>query len=252
AGEIYVGAYEPDAPGGIRWNSEPEYRNPDFDGGPFRRCQGFCTANDVLHASVAPCLLKRQDGDSPVWQEVFRWEPENRAGAGLRGITAVPSPGGRDHEVILASREQEGQILRIDPVEGYRATLELESDRFFADAWNQPRAGGRLVAYNRFIPGVDPTSGDPVHWITALARKHDDMQAAWLLIRHADSSYDIVRVYDEHLSPHPRLVSTRTLEHSPWDDRVIYVGGYDGGANNRENYNTAWIFRGVLPHPIER
>ncbi|MEL6105420.1 MAG: hypothetical protein AAFU85_05265, partial [Planctomycetota bacterium] len=102
----------------------PEFRNPDFDGGAYRRCQGVCVANEKLYASVAPRLLERVEGtisDGPTWREVLKWNPEDRAGSGLRGITAISSIDG-DHEVILGSREQEGRILRIDPLDGYRVT----------------------------------------------------------------------------------------------------------------------------------
>lgn len=155
AGEVYSGAYDPKAPGRIRWDAEPEYSNPDFDGGAFKRCQGFCVANGKVYSSVAPRLLERQDGLKPEWVEVFGWYPEQRAGAGLRGITAVPALDG-DHEVILGSREQEGRILRIDPRNDYQVELEMGSHVFLAQKWGR-RAGGRLVAYNRFVPGTQPS-----------------------------------------------------------------------------------------------
>ncbi|AKJ63738.1 carboxylesterase family protein [Kiritimatiella glycovorans] len=244
AGEIYRGSYDAKAPGGIRWRAKPEYTNPDFDGGPFKRCQGFTVANGRLYASVSPRLLVRHDGAQPRWTEVFRWKPEQRAGAGLRGITAVPAPDGT-HEVILGSREQEGRILRIDPAVGHKVTDELNSQQFLKAQRGSFR-GGRLVAYNRFIPGMHPVTGQPIHWVTVAGIKPNDTRAAWLLIRHPDATYDTVRVFDPNLDPHPLLVSTRTLEFAPWNPREFYTGGYDGAANDRKNHNTAWIFKGSL------
>ncbi|MEM6917175.1 MAG: alpha/beta hydrolase, partial [Verrucomicrobiota bacterium] len=214
AGELYRGSYDPEVAGSIRWESEPEYANPDFDSGPFKRCQGFCVANGKLYASVSPRLLERQDGPEPKWVEVFRWEPEERAGAGMRGITAVKVPNG-EHEVILGSREQEGRILRIDPLDGYSVTEELRSHKFLDEELGHFR-GGKLVAYNRFIPGSHPATGEPIHWLTVAGVKADDARAAWLLMRKADASYEVVRVFDPSLDPHPFLVSTRTLEFAPW------------------------------------
>jgi len=244
-GEIYRGSYDAETPGRIRWESSPEYTNPDFDAGPFKRCQGFCVANGKFYASVSPRLLERQDGPEPSWVEVFRWNPEERAGAGLRGITAVPALDG-DHEVILGSREQEGRILRIDPENDYAVTDELRSDLFFDETVGDFR-GGKLVAYNRFVPGPHPVTGEPVHWLTVAGVKAGDARAAWLLVRNADATYEPVRVFDPALAPHPFLVSTRTLEFAPWNEREFYTGGFDGAANDRKNHNTAWIFRGVLP-----
>jgi hypothetical protein len=244
AGEVYRGSYDPKAPGKIVWQSEPEYANPDFDGGAFKRCQGFCVANGKLYASVAPRLLERRDGLEPHWVEVFRWTPQDRAGAGLRGITAVRSVNG-DHEVIVGSREQEGRILRIDPLDNYRVTEELRSDEFLKKRLDEFR-GGKLVAYNRLVPGVHPLTGERIHWLTVAGFKPGDLHAAWLLIRHADASYESVRVFDPDLENPPTLISTRTLEFAPWSDREFYTGGYDGAANNRRNHNTAWIYRGTL------
>ncbi|MEM9018101.1 MAG: EF-hand domain-containing protein, partial [Verrucomicrobiota bacterium] len=250
-GEVYRGAYDPDAPGKLRWDRSPEYTNPDFEGGAFKRCQGFCVANGKLYASISPRLLERIDGPEPRWLEVFRWNPEQRAGAGLRGITAVPSPT-RGHEVILGSREQEGRILRIDPLNNYRVSDELLSQDFLKEHVGPDFRGGKLVAYNRFIPGKHPRTGEPIHWVTVAGIKLDDRHAGWLLIRNADASYEPIRVYDDSLGEsHPILVSTRTLAFAPWNENEVYTGGFDGAANDRKNHNSAWIFRGILGGALE-
>jgi len=246
AGEVFAGVYDPQAPGRIRWNPKPEYANPDFDGGAFRRCQGFCVANGKAYASISPSLVERKDGPKPTWHEVFRWKPTgDRAGQGLRGITAVPDPKGGKHEIILGSREQEGRILRIDPLDNYRVDLELQSDAFLKEKLGNFR-GGKLVAYNRFEPGKDPRTGKPIHWVTVAGVHPDDPTAAWLMIRHVNGEYETVRVFDPALSNPPALVSTRTLEFAPWNPREFYTGGYDGAANERRNHNTAWIYKATL------
>ena len=245
AGEVYAGVYDAAAAGHIRWNPKPEYANPDFDNSAFRRCQGFCVANGKAYASISPSLVERRDGASPSWTEVFRWKPqEGRAGQGLRGITAVPALDG-DHQVILGSREQEGRILRIDPKHNYAVELELDSRRFFEAQWGRV-IGGKLVAYNRFVPGRHSQTGKPIHWVSVQAVKPDDRNAAWLLIRNLDASYELVRVSDETLPKPGLLVSTRTVEIAPWSDHEIFTGGYDGAANNRHNHNTAWIYKATV------
>jgi len=247
AGEVYAGTFDAEAKGRIRWNAKPEYANPDFDGGSFRRCQGFCVANGKAYASISPSLIERRDGAAPSWVEVFRWKPqEGRAGQGLRGITGVPDPKGGRHQVILGSREQEGRILRIDPLNNYKVELELESQPFLQAKLGSFR-GGKLVAYNRFELGKHPLTGAPIHWVTVAGFKPEDPQAAWLMIRHLNGTYEPIRVFDPNLSNHPTLISTRTLEFAPWNDREFYTGGYDGAANNRSNHNTAWIYKGTLP-----
>ncbi|MEO0448032.1 MAG: hypothetical protein AAF191_18340, partial [Verrucomicrobiota bacterium] len=243
AGEIYRGTYDPNSPHRIIWDPKPEYQNPDFSGGAYRRCQGFCVANGVLYASVAPRLLMRKEDGS--WSSVFQWEPDDRAGAGLRGITAVPSLTG-DHEVILGSREQEGRILLIDPLKQHAVTNELQSQDFLRHRHPEFR-GGKLVAYNQFVPGCHPHTNRPIHWISVAGGLPDRRGTAWLLVRDATTAqYDIFPVRDATMEEDAYLVSTRTLAIAPWNPSEMYTGGYDGAAQQRKNHNTAWIYRGVI------
>jgi hypothetical protein len=206
-------------------------------------------ANDKAYASVAPRLLQRADGATPSWSEVYRWNADlARNGAGLRGITAVGSSQG-EHEVILGAWERAGRILCIDPSSDFKATVELDSQVLLRSRLGTFR-GGRLTAYNRFVPGVHPTTGEPIHWVTIVGMRPDDRNAAWLLLRHADGRYVAVRVHAPEVER--PLVSTRTVEVAPWNLREIYVGGYDGAANDRRNRNSAWIFRGIPASPAKR
>jgi hypothetical protein len=118
-------------------------------------------------------------------------------------------------------------------------TDELNSRDFFDQQFGNFR-GGKLVAYNRFVPGIHPATGAPIHWLTVAGHHPRDARAAWLLIRYADGHDEPVRVFDQALAPHPFLVSTRTIEFAPWNKREFYTGGYDGAANNRRNHNGRW------------
>jgi len=80
----------------------------------------------------------------------------------------------------------------------------------------------------------------------------DDNGGAWLLIRNGDGTYETARVGDPAQEPPPYLVSTRTIETSPWDEREIYTGGYDGAAQGRKNHSTAWIYRGGIHQATPR
>lgn len=247
-GGVWRGAYDPTAPGLIRWAATPE-RTADPATGlrpPFNRVSAFCVANGALYASAAPELLIRTDGARPTWQPVLRWnDAANKAGAGLRGITAVPAGGDRTDQVIVGARESRGELWRIDPAADHRKTVELVARDFFTRAFGAPPRGSRLHAYNRLVPAR--LHGQDVHLVSGLGLKRDDMQAVYFLVRFTDGSYKTIRCYDETLAPHPMLVSVRTIALSPWTPGAFYCGGYDGAANNRKNHNTAWVFRGQLP-----
>jgi hypothetical protein len=246
AGEIYAGAYDPSVPGRIRWNTTPEYSSPDFANTSFTRVSAFCIANGRAYCSASPRLLERQDGRAPTWKQVYTWAADtSRNGAGLRGIKAVPSTDGR-HEVIIGAWEREGLILRIDPRNDFKAVVELDTQEFLRKELGD-FLGGRLTAYNRFEPGTHPRTGKPIHWVTVAGVKPDDPNAAWLMMRHADGRYEVLRVFDPSAKRASPLVSTRTVEVSPWNPREFYTGGYDGAANQRNNRNTAWIYRGNMP-----
>lgn len=246
AGEIYSGAYDPSAAGRIRWNAKAEYSNPEFNRTSFTRVSAFCVANGRAYCSASPHLLQRSDGEAPSWRTVYSWDADtSRNGAGLRGITAVPSLNGT-HEVIVGAWERQGQILRIDPQDGFKAVVELNTQEFLRKQLGDFR-GGRLTAYNRFEPGKHPRSGEPIHWVTVAGVKPDDPNAAWLLMRHRDGRYEVLRVFDPNSQRTTPLVSTRTVEIAPWSEREFYTGGYDGAANQRSNQNTAWIYRALMP-----
>ena len=262
-GQIVAGVYDPDAPGRLNWADDAELSGTG-------RVMTMVEANGVLYAAcgidsdevASGGLFMRIDGPQPRWERVWRWpykliEDKDESEI-MRGLTAVPDPNGGDHEVIVGTCAYPGVVYRIDPANDHEAVRELDIRAYFAEAWDvEFLRGPCLSAYNRMAPAIDPDTGEPVH-LVPLCVAHPDGRgtemglSSWYLVRHADGSYAHGRVHDPQApppNPPHGLVATRTLEVSPFPEdsgRVIYAGGYDGAANDRQNHNTAWIYRGTL------
>jgi hypothetical protein len=272
-GRVYRGAYDSAAPAGLRWEPTPE-RNVATARSrvmSFAECDGdlYMTAridDDPSGQPVDGGLYRRVDGAAPRWELVHRWpiDPEISQSRFLRGLTAVPDPAGGDREVLIANMEYPGLMVRYDPRragEAGQGGLETEVDlkAFFDGAWNTPpgQRRGAIAAYNRFLPVIDPASGETVWLCGAWAEYPGSPRAPYngsvYLVRHRDGRYDWGYVYDP---AHPvpdgaRLTGTRDIEPSPFPaelGRAFYFGGYDGGAG--PSHNTAWIYRGTLPRAM--
>lgn len=266
-GQIVAGAYDPDAPGRLVWAEDAELSGTG-------RVIAMVEANGVLYAACgidsdepsSGGLFRRIDGRDPHWELVWRWpykliEDKDESEI-MRGLTAVPDPNGRDHDVIIGTCTYPGVVYRIDPADDHRAVRELDIRGYFAQAWGVDfLAGPCLSAYNRIVPATDPDTGEQVHLIPVWVAHPDGPgtemgHSAWYLVRHADGSYAHGRVYDPvHPLPNsPRgLTATRTLQVSPFVDdsgRVIYAGGFD--CAKQDSHNTAWIYRGELPPAAEK
>jgi hypothetical protein len=180
----------------------------------------------------------------------------------LRGLTAVPDPRDGGRQVLLAAFEYPGVILRFlteARESGIAVGVEQELDikEYFKRVWDTPAAvrRGAIAAYNRFLPVADPESGEALWlcgaWVERPGSPNPPHNGSVYLIRHLDGGYDWGYVYDA-AQPAPagqRLTGTRDIEPSPFEEergRVYYFCGYDGGAG--PSHNTAWIYRGELPH----
>jgi hypothetical protein len=82
------------------------------------------------------------------------------------------------------------------------------------------KGGGTLA----FVPGLYPTTDEPVHRLTVAGTKSGDARAAWLLVRCRDATCEPVRVFDPNLQRHPARVSTRTVELAPEDACQLCAG----------------------------
>ena len=278
-GPIHAGAYDPTAPGGIRWEEQPErtvstqYKSDGkvYDYSRvlcFAECNGdlYMASRITLDAGGQPVdggLYRRVDGPRPSWQLVHRW-PVDRAvlqSRYLRGLTPAPDPASSGRECLLAAFEYPGTIVRFTPTAdgtGVTATQELDIKEYFSQAWDTPggRRRGAIAAYNRFLPVADPVSGEPLWlcgaWVERPGSPDPPNNGSCYLIRHRDGRYDWGYVYDPAY-PVPagqRLTGTRDIELSPFPGeagRVLYFCGYDGGAG--PSHNTAWIYRGEMAPP---
>lgn len=276
-GGIVRGSFDPSAPGGIRWEPESERDTASYrsDGKVydfsrvlcFAECNGdlYMASRITLDAANQPVdggLYRRVDGPKPEWKLVSRWtvDPEILQSRYLRGLTAVPDPKGGKHEVLIANFEYPGTLVRFDPkktgADGLiDPELEIDLKDYFNTAWNSPtmRRRGGIAAYNRFLPVIDPESGEPLWlagaWVERPGSPNPPNNGSCYVIRHRDGRYDWGYLYD---AAHPvpaghKLTGCRDIEPSPFpgeSGRVFYSCGYDGGVG--PGHNTAWIYRGEI------
>jgi hypothetical protein len=259
-------AFDPEAPGGLRWSHKAELEGVG-------RIMAFSECNGDLYAAccifddspMSGGVFRRIDGEEPRWEQVYRWkeyhltvwDDEQRM---MRGLTTVPDPQNPGKEVLIGFRFFPTPVIeRIDPQQGHRATVELDLKGFFGNAFH---GGGRYIgaircAYNPFTAFADPGTGKTVH-LAGVQIYHPGFpkhpfNGSHYLVRREDGTYDWGAVFDE-ANPLPEgrsLDATRRICISPFpDDRgcVLYFCGYDGP---RVDNKTAWIYRASLPDAKE-
>lgn len=241
---IFSGVYDPHAPGRIRWDDAAELS------GYTRRPMSFTQCNGQLYVSIKPDLYRRIDGPTPQWEKVYTI-PFTLVvpSSGFRGLTSVPDPAGSG-EVLLAALEGDlCRVVRIDPLDGFRETLELDVIDFLQRHWGT-RPTYAVAAYDDFTPLADPRGGATkllcglgATYSTQLDTHPADawVTDAWYLIRDPDGArYTLGRVEDAEASGAADLVAARTFAASPFAPGMVYVGGYD--PNAKRCRQTAWVF----------
>lgn len=241
---IFSGIFDPDVPGRIRWDADAELS------GYTRRPMSFTECNGELYVSIKPDIYRRIDGPAPRWEKVYTIPlPLVVPSSGFRGLTTVPNPDGPG-EVLLAALEGDlCRVVRIDPRDDFRETLELDVIDFLAAHWGE-RPTYAVAAYDDFLPVVDPRSGGTrllcglgATYSTQLDTHPADawVRDAWYLIRDPDGArYTLGRVEDPDAPPAPELVAARTFSVSPFAADSLYVGGYD--PNAKRCRQTAWVY----------
>jgi hypothetical protein len=276
-GVIYRGAYDPNALGGIAWDSQPEYRRPPAM--PVQRAPASCEAGGVLYVSLemdpqaagSGGIFRRLDGPEPRWEHVYEWthaaaEREAQIGHKLDrlvyGLAGAPDPADPNRESLLFVRDLTAQVFRVDGSRFDAATPEFDAQAYFRNAFASDRTKVVRIGANGFAPLTDPDTGEHV-LLSGLWVAHPDGQdtekgnSSWYLVRHADGSYTHGRVWAPD-DPVPNkgvrggLRTTRSVCASPFLEdagRVIYFGGFDSGlSTSPEQFGyTAWIYKATLP-----
>ena len=250
---IYSGVFDASQPGKIRWDRRAEL-------GPVAiRPMAFVEANGSLYASAGVAVYRRKDGPSPAWAKVYsdstreQWEL-----GGIRGLTAVPSPHGSGESILFSHTDR---ILRIDPDDHHKATVELRIRQLLQKSWGTAVPGSIIAAYSDMMPLKDPATGRTVHVMGVQGRierggrnkkYRGDTFFGWYaggsyLIRESDRSYRLKEVNGRWAPGKPKLVAPRTFVVSPFPadaGRQVYFGGFD--ANFFPALDTAWVFRASI------
>jgi poly(A) polymerase len=255
---IISGAYDASGSGAIRWDAASEAGLPTLVRA--QRIMSFAECDGKLYATVGWEIYERQDGSSPSWRRVYSFGenlPFNGSG-GLRGLTTINDPAGRGQVLLVVAEGAQGQILRINPHEGFRAVAELNVNDALSKVWGTPVIAG-IVAYNDMTVYPDPSNSCPSLLIGGFDAKtpyasnvigaNNKATGAYYLIRDCQGRYVSREIFDPKISPKPPLVATRAIILSPFASDppgTIYAGGFDAG--NTQPHNTAWLYRGV-PSP---
>ena len=275
-GLIYRGAYDPQTPGGIVWESQPEYRRPAAM--KEQRVPSSCEVDGVLYMSLemdpkspgSGGVFRRVDGPKPRWEHVYEWkhaaaEREARIGhtfdRQVYGLAGVSDPRDPNREMLIGVRDFRSQVLRVDTTRIDQGTPEFDVQRYFEKEFRSERAVVVRIAANGFTPLTDPDTGEKVH-LAGLWVAHPDGadtekgNSSWYLVRHANGAFSHGRVWTPD-DPMPNkgvrggLRTTRAICLSPFPEdhgRVLYFGGFDSGlSTSPEEFGyTAWIYKGTL------
>jgi len=250
---LYRGAYDPDTPGNIFWNSEPELTSSN-------KIDSTAIANGDLYIAMSSNgnpsdhdggLFKRLDGKNPSWKFIYEWRIPSEEFSGMRGLTAVPDPEGGLHEVLIGARESTGFIDRINPLNNYQITSEYNIRNYFSSIWDDFNNEESITTANDMLPVADPDAGEKYHLI-GLNINHPEnsnplFNGSYFLIRHIDGSYTWENIYDKNNNTKP-LDACRTIANSPFPEdngKALYLGGFD--ANYGSHHNSACVYRAQFP-----
>ena len=179
----------------LSWGRFDGMRRPSL--GRFRRA--LCLSQRQMafcNASVGTSVYRRVDGQAPVWEEVYTDDtPYSFEQAGIRGLTAVPSPAGKGASLLFSHTNR---IIRMDPEADYAATVELKIDALLEKAWRRSIRGRSIIAaYSDMVPVTDPATGQTVHLMGVQSKVNGGQTfgewypGAAYLIRYSDLSYRI-------------------------------------------------------------
>ncbi len=256
-GGVFKGWYDPSVAGKLVFDSIPELETP-LDG----RVMGFAECNGKLYAASESTdgfndwgEIYERDNASREWNLVYRSEIGGET-EDLRGLTSIPNPEGAGEVLLFSWRSK---VRRLNPLEGYRETIEAEVKDTLEKALGEP-INWVLSAYNRFEPITDPTTGETI-WLMGFESRLLEPSTRWanidrLLVdgmyfirrqRAGEISYEFKQIYqNDPQNITDLLVASRTFAASPFvgEEDILYAGGYD--ANSKPANLTAWIYKGRI------
>ena len=258
---IFSGTYDPSVPGRTHWAATPEL---DLSGiseaglsarSGHLRVSSFAECNGRLYATVGQHIYERIDGADPHWRLLYTNPYSGHSETGLRGLTAIAGPSGRDQLLLAAVEGNAARLIRVDPRDGSEVT-ELDLADFLGTAWGM-RTSYVIAAYNDMAKTRDPNGGEDlligleafVPASAPIAAGHNMVNVGygrleaggWYLVRHPSGHYDL-----RQIAAGSGLVATRSIRASPFPQEkdALYFAGYD--ANKTLAHDTAWIMRSTL------
>jgi hypothetical protein len=178
---IYSGAYDPPAPGSIRWNPTPE------DAGVESRVMSKADCGGALFAAAKPSIFRRDDANKS-WRMVYSYPiadefDRSKYASGFRGLACIDDPARAGGKVLLSGFEGiSGDILRIDPQSG-AAVVELHSRQFLAEQWGGgPKRKDIIAGYND-APVVKRNPEIRLFSVLARSSLGSEQNSAWFLSR---------------------------------------------------------------------
>jgi hypothetical protein len=207
------------APGDIRWGASPEIdtsKFPAMSGGHPQRCTSFANLGGRLYAAIGQAVYRRTDGAGASWRKMWTNPSPGTSQTGCRGLTAV------DGKLWVGVEGTECRVASID-TNSWKDTTEFDV--------NGKYKYYQIVAYNDFCVTKGPDGSELV--LTGL--DGSQKSAAKYIVRY---HWKWSKRSIPALMSFP-MVSVRTIIASPFEDGVIYWGGYD--CNSHPSKDTAWI-----------
>lgn len=175
-----------------------------------------------------------------------------------RHLVAVPDPEGGAREVVLG--EQDGRLLRYDPIGGHAPVEELDLDAALRAQWGGVAPGSAARLSSDFEPLVQPETGDRVH-VAGLSALHPRREAepwrgAWYLVRDADGRYALGQAAAPDLEwpAAAGLAPIRAVAASPFGadgGRVAWFAGGSPGWIATGNLDRAGPWQGLWWNPAQ-
>jgi hypothetical protein len=259
---IFSAVYDPEEPGLLRWESEPEM-------GPLEmRPMAITEVNGALVFSSGAKVYQRIDGERPEYRIVHDLSDLpgkiNASSGGIRGLTAVPNPTGSNESLLLVWNPMSlnsGIIYRLDPGQegGFSRHLEVKLPDLMSEYLGRTQALRVGAGHSHFLP-IPRSNGKAKEYMVGFQTflEPNSKSPAWpennpwvlyrgavYAIRDADQNYRLEEVGGRITADRPPLVTTRCYAPSPFrGENAIYFGGLD--TCGLKATNRAWVYKKVL------